>query len=687
MGEGRTACAIVVGPTTHHAAHEIWDSEAMQRDRQSLFFSLGLITAGGAAVAADERKATAVAENEPAEKLERFVVTAPVVPQLAAGNLTSVTLKSVELLMVPGSAGDVNRALQTLPGVQMADEGNALFVRGGDSGETATWINGIRFPGRAQLNTPTGAVAGTISPWQASSVEFAAGGFGASTGDVLSGAVKIKTFGRPAEKSASLNVGIGGAAFAVALPWSERAGATATVSHDDVRLFLDLFDSPLEFIDAPRGESASVAGSWDYRTTGKVKWYTLRQSDELALRTSDERGAAIFRTESETGFHAVSWSDEFGRWKQAVNLGGGRTTRYESMGASSWRTRQRDRQFSTVSSYDGGAFLWRLGAEGRAEKTRFTREFPVDSAGATAASEREETRSAERLFSGWTEVEMVVARRVQVVAGVRGWRSRLAQQTGVDPRLALMWQPVQGVTYSLAGGRYHQVAEAIYFADGFPPWPAMQADQGIFSVEWKPVGRLVRVDFYEKRYRKLVALDRDFMPRGRGVGGARGVDVMVKSPLPAEIKARLTWSVVDADRTDPTTGVRAAAPWAVKHSAVLILDRAVGEWQVSVAGRWASGRAFTPVVAGASEAGGRVYPVFGEPNSERLPGFRRIDLTLARTWELSARVMAVTYIAGFNLAGWKNVSGYAYSDDFSVRRPRPGVFGRSLYFGVNFLFR
>ena len=56
-------------------------------------------------------------------------------------------------------------------------------------------------------------------------------------------------------------------------------------------------------------------------------------------------------------------------------------------------------------------------------------------------------------------------------------------------------------------------------------------------------------------------------------------------------------------------------------------------------------------------------------------------------WEVSKRVTAVTYIAGFNLAGWDNVQGYEYSDDFRERREVPAIFSRGIFFGVNLIFR
>ncbi|MSU68440.1 MAG: Plug domain-containing protein, partial [Opitutaceae bacterium] len=53
-----------------------------------------------------------------------------------------------------GAAADINRALQTFPGVQLPGEGNALFVRGGDSFETVTLVNGLRYPNPHRFETP-----------------------------------------------------------------------------------------------------------------------------------------------------------------------------------------------------------------------------------------------------------------------------------------------------------------------------------------------------------------------------------------------------------------------------------------------------------------------------------------------------------------------------------------------------
>ncbi len=632
---------------------------------------------------ASEKPAAAEAEV----KLEKFVVSgAPAGRFTAGGGSSKVTLSPVEMLMIPGSAADVNRALQTLPGVQAADEGNALFVRGGDSRETGTWINGIRFPGTAQVNAPTGTHTGSISPWLGGATEFSAGGFGAGTGDVLSGSVKIETLGVPEAREASVNVAAGTLAGAVSWPFSERAGMSVTATRMELEPYFELFEPSRTFADAPHGNTFSVNGGWRYGDDGEVKWFGLHETAAVALPVREIFQKGEYRSRGETRFGVVSWREKFGAWTHAVSVGGGSEEEREEWSASSWTTEQQRREIAMESAWDAGYGVWRGGANVSGERLDYVWRFAVpDGAGGTDAFVYR-GRTGETLTAVWTELETGLARNVNVIAGVRGWQSRRADEMGVDPRLALVWQAGRRTTWSVAGGRYHQVAEGFYYRGDVPRSRAMRADQAILSYEWRRGLRLIRVEAHAKRYRRLVAFDRAYVPRGDGTGGAHGVDFMIKQPLPWEASGRLTWSTVWAERTDPTTGAQAAAPWAVRNSVVLIVDRDFGNWKCSVAGRWANGRAFTPVI-GVDNAGGWSEPVWGAPNSENYPSFRRIDCTLARTWEVSKRVTAVTYIAGFNLAGWDNVQGYEYSDDFRERREVPAIFSRGIFFGVNLIFR
>ena len=94
-----------------------------------------------------------------------------------------------EIRRAPGSAGDVSRMLQVLPGVGMAtDQRNDLIVRGGSPGEHLTVVDNIEIPNINHFPTQgaSGGVIGLLNTDLIADVSFSAGGFGVEHGDRLS---------------------------------------------------------------------------------------------------------------------------------------------------------------------------------------------------------------------------------------------------------------------------------------------------------------------------------------------------------------------------------------------------------------------------------------------------------------------------------------------------------------------
>ena len=83
-----------------------------------------------------------------------------------AGDKAKVTvLKPLDIVTTAGSNADIVAALQTLPGTQTVGESGRLFVRGGESDEAQTYVDGIRVAqpyGSTTQNLPT---RGRFSPF------------------------------------------------------------------------------------------------------------------------------------------------------------------------------------------------------------------------------------------------------------------------------------------------------------------------------------------------------------------------------------------------------------------------------------------------------------------------------------------------------------------------------------------
>ena len=142
--------------------------------------------------------------------LDEVVVTERRTP---AANSRWSDLHPVELVTVAGSNGDLYKALQTLPGVQVQGETGRLLVRGGSSEETQTYIDGLHV---LKPYTSTGintAARSRYSTFMFSGVNLATGGAPLEYGQALSAVLPLETKDESPVTKLGMNasiVGVGG---------------------------------------------------------------------------------------------------------------------------------------------------------------------------------------------------------------------------------------------------------------------------------------------------------------------------------------------------------------------------------------------------------------------------------------------------------------------------------------------
>lgn len=606
--------------------------------------------------------------------------------QYPTGEVPGAVLNSLEVVRTPGAAADINRALQTLPGVQIPDEGNALFVRGGDSNETATLVNGLRYPTATRLNAPAGNFAGTLNPFDARRITFASGGFGARFGNALSGIVDLDTLGAPPVNSLTLGGGLGALSLGAAAALSDHAGLRLMATRMSTAPIFNLNGANRDYPEPPNGHDLAASGAWEYRPGAELRVFAVEQLQHFALNVNLPTQHGFFRQSNLHRLGTVTWSDAFGRWSVNVSTGGGTLDRRETIGTVDVRTNTRHRQFAGRVAYDASERLeFSAGVDGTREQTTLAKLIPPIGAftGGILSAELPGTRGG-----AFTEVDAAVGPHTRAVLGVRSDTSTLTHRTTADPRLSISWEPRKVVTLSLAGGIYHQIPDAYDFIGdaGRLTLPPMRVNQLLGAVQLGQGDTLARLEVYTKDYASLVALSRAYRPVPGGTGRANGLDVFLKSPLPWAMTGRLTYSYVDTRRTDPDSGLMARAPFDVTHTAALLVERAFGDWIAGAAWRLASGRPFTPITGGTPDGRGGFAPIYGAPFSERLPALLRLDLSASRYRPINDHLALVLYVSINNGLNRRNVYTYEYSDDFATHRPTPSLFSRSIYFGFTLMF-
>jgi hypothetical protein len=102
-------------------------------------------------------------------------------------------MNSLDIVMTGSSNGDIYAALQSLPGTQKVGENGRLYVRGGESEETQTFINGMHVLVPYTTNAENSIQRSRFSPFLFKGINFTLGGYGAEYGQALSSVLPMQT--------------------------------------------------------------------------------------------------------------------------------------------------------------------------------------------------------------------------------------------------------------------------------------------------------------------------------------------------------------------------------------------------------------------------------------------------------------------------------------------------------------
>ncbi|GAG59880.1 unnamed protein product, partial [marine sediment metagenome] len=105
----------------------------------------------------------------------------------------SISLSPIDMVTTAGSQGDVYGALKSLPGTTTVGESGKLFVKGGHSRESKTYIDGTLVYVPYSSTSPNNSVRGRFSPFMFSGTMFSTGGYSAEYGQALSSILSLQT--------------------------------------------------------------------------------------------------------------------------------------------------------------------------------------------------------------------------------------------------------------------------------------------------------------------------------------------------------------------------------------------------------------------------------------------------------------------------------------------------------------
>ena len=575
--------------------------------------------------------------REQATTINEVVVTASTYSFGKSDNFK--TMDALDVVMSGNSCGDIVAALQTLPGTQKVGENGKLYVRGGESDECQTFINGMHVLVPYSTNTENNTVRGRFSPFLFKGINFSLGGYGGEYGQALSSVLPMETTdvatGDKLGVSASLvdwNIG-GTKAF-------KSSSLSFNADYIGMGLYDALFPDRINWTRPYRklsGEaqykaelsSASVLKSYigyDFTTLGQhvdnrmLSLYEHNIYANATLKSNIGRGYSLFTGIANSSVindidDAQILADHYYNLRNEIHL----------------KTEVR-KVYSSVLKISAGVEDYLRHSTKRYDNSHYSLDYNL-----LAAHTDAQLRIVPKLF-------LNLSARVENASYDGGWL--------LMPRATLSYVPNKRFQLSAMLGKYSQTADDDNIVMSGKNLSQSTAKHAIISMQYEIRNTLLRIEPYYKKYHNL-PLIANGLYTADGYGTSKGVDVFFENhSLIKNLTGTLSYSFNDSERLYLDYTALRTPDYVSRHNVRMTLKYNIGKTIIGLSESYASGRK---------------YPIGTTPH------YNSVDANI--TWLVSPKIIVYTSLN--NIFGRTNIFRYN-PDGTAVKANRDRFF----YIGI-----
>lgn len=575
----------------------------------------------------------------------------------ASDKKQAVTITPIDMVTTAGAAGDVYGALQSLPGTTTNGESGRLFVKGGDSEESQTYIDGALVYVPYNSTAPNLATRGRFNPFMFKGTVFSTGGYSAEYGQALSSVLLLNTNDMPAEDQLDLSFLSIGVEFAGTKKWNNGA-VTATVTYNNLAPYMKLAPQNYRWINYPESTTGAVSFRQKTSKTGMLKFYSSIDNGNFVMsqQNLDLGRNTDFSLANKNAFMNASWNDQLGK-KWGVGMAASFTRNTDDILFEGTTVLRQTTGFHLKNVYSypfSEKFILKMGGE------VFSKSY---SQNVQLIAETHDNSFVNNTFSGFTEAQIYASSKFVARIGGRLEYSDYLGAITLVPRLSTAYKITGQSQFSAAYGWFYQnpVDDYLLYTNRIRP---ERADHYTFSFQSSANQRTIRAELYYKDYKDLVKLTGGefYLPtsyNNSGSGYAAGLDLFWRDKK--SIKNGDYWisySYVDTKRDYRNFPVEATPTFASKHNLSVVYKHWFGGLR-SLAGlnfKYSSPR------------------VYNDPNSaifngEKMLPYRSLDLS----WSFLYRQHIIIYGAVTNVLDFKNEFGQTFASRPDASGNYPGA--------------
>ena len=614
------------------------------------------------------------------------------------------SIESQEITRIPGTAGDVLRALPVIPGIGVANDfSGALYIRGGSDEDNLYYFD------RVPVGYPFhfGGLVSSISSEIIDRIDVYAGGYGAEFGVDSQAVIDIYSQDTSAEKlRGKVNLNL---LFSEGL-LQGKIGQKGYWFAAGRRSYIDLFVGSLSFdtgaITAfPRFWDYQLKAGYDFSEKNQLFFNIFASGDKFALTLDGENVDADFRgdTSFESGFEGAgihlrsSLTDRLTSYLSltrskflfdvnfgpllSLNIDAPTYTLREDI---TYEINEKHRLESGlilgVEPGEVSGVFSRIPDEGEVEyDIRFVEKEAID-----------ESVRGQRI-EAYLQDRFNILPFLSVVYGLRLDYFNRIDEMSLQPRGSIRLELPNTSELQFAYGIYNQtpIPAQLSSSVGNPELKSSQASHYILELKRQiSESTEIKMAAYYKDLVNLVTSDEVSIFLNQGIGYAQGTEVFLRHRSGDKFFGWLSYAYTLSKRRDRLDEPYRFYSFDQTHVTTLAASYNITPtWEIGAKWQYRSGNPYTPVVDAEFLIDPRfleeienpeeitptqviensIYrPIYGETNSARLPPYHRLDIRLSKTFNFKRWNLGI-FLEILNTYNRKNLLDYTYNTDYSEK--------------------
>jgi len=514
----------------------------------------------------------------------------------ASDEKKAVVLKPLDIVTTAGSEGDITGALNKLPGTMKVGEEGKLFVRGGDSYETGTFIDGLPVKNAYSSTMPDVPSRSRFSPFLFSGTVFSTGGYSAEYGQALSSALVLNSNDLPDNSVSSISLmSIGGSASHTQL-W-DNTSISVSADYYNLAPYFNLVPQDREWTSAPSGTNGMMIFRHKTSQTGMLKGfanYTHSQSSMLYPKPEDFSKHMNINLRNDNLYIQANYRDIINnKWISKSGISYVYNTDDINLETSDVDERENGIQASqTISRIVNKNLNIKTGIAFSSRNLKQDYKENIENTSHTS-------NLYDRLYAGFVEAEINIGSRFAARAGGRYEYSGLLNSSNLAPRISLAYKTGKYSQVSMAYGTFYQtpLGEYLLFADKLA---FEKSTHYIINYQIMKDRRIFRIEAYHKQYKDLVKFESLNNPspetyNNNGNGYARGIEVFFRDQKTfSNGDYWISYSYIDTQRDYKNYPIAAVPSYVSNHNFSFVYKYWIQKISSQVGGSYsfASGRTY-----------------------------------------------------------------------------------------------